>query len=313
MSLKRLAEALDAFGATIDSPWDANSLRHLAEVPWESAADSDWLLDADFRVVFLRWLAECGQPLTDPRKPVHIQRALVVQQVMRYVDGMFPPTLDGSLDHERRELIRALGQVAARVSQPPSSGTAHLSDLERRELLDEAGSPSRCYLCGVKFGRPAIATFLREEVPAFRATPFVDMFYPQGLNGIDLRIEIDHVRPKAQGGPHALSNLRLACGYCNRVKSDSLTVLDRTRYGPWLNHPDLGRMRLPHPTWILRMFALLGECKVCQATSESSQLVVAPVVWSSLLNPLNLRVYCVMHDPIPHERLVQAGTLRRAK
>jgi hypothetical protein len=312
LSFDRLSEALNAFGATIDSPWSASSLRRLAEVPWESATDSDWLLDADFRVVFLRWLAECGQPIADSGKPGHIQRARVLKQVMLYVDGMFPPTLDGSLESGRRELIRALDQVAVRISESVKSGNMHLSDLERRELLDEAGSPSRCYLCGVKFGRPAVATFLREEEPVFRATPFVDMFYPRGLNGVDLRIEIDHVRPRARGGAHALRNLRLACGYCNRVKSDSLTVLDRTRYGPWVSHPDLGRMKLPHPTWVIRMFAVLGECTVCRATTESSQLVVAPVVWSSFLNPLNLRVFCVMHDPIAQERLVAAKALRRA-
>jgi 5-methylcytosine-specific restriction endonuclease McrA len=34
--------------------------------------------------------------------------------------------------------------------------------------------------------------------------------------------QIDHVLPLAKGGPHILSNLRPACGPCNRKKSDKI-------------------------------------------------------------------------------------------
>lgn len=40
------------------------------------------------------------------------------------------------------------------------------------------------------------------------------------------QFEIEHIRPRADGGETALANLCLSCPMCNRVKSDATSAID---------------------------------------------------------------------------------------
>ena len=51
-----------------------------------------------------------------------------------------------------------------------------------------------------------------------------------GFKPPDVRyLELDHVSPKSEGGPHDINNRALLCGPCNRKKSDKITLIELQR------------------------------------------------------------------------------------
>lgn len=309
MNTQTLLDALNSFSDTINSPWDPVSLKRLAAVDWDHSGKRDWITEADFKVIFLRWLAESVQPIVDSKVAPHELKAKLVEQVFRYIEESDLFNGESGSACDLKDLRFALVRVASKIAVESRTKRPQLSDIDRRELLKESGSPPRCYLCGSEFSDKSIARFRRLETAPLLGFILVDMFFPRGTKPLDLQIEVDHVRPVAKGGGNDGNNLRLSCGYCNRVKSDSLTIFDKTRYGPTINYRTKGIIRLPHPSWVLRLLALNGACSVCDSASNSSPLFIAPIVWSHYLNPLNLRVYCSRHDPIQDLRYINAREL----
>ena len=39
-------------------------------------------------------------------------------------------------------------------------------------------------------------------------------------------LQLDHIKPKSAGGPHAIQNRTLLCGPCNQLKSNKLTLVE---------------------------------------------------------------------------------------
>ncbi len=297
---------MNDFADTVLNPWSKSSIAALARGELELPTTGAWKLEGDFRVVMLRWLAESAVPPGLDGQPSHVKKARIFEQARRLIEVIDPlPTDMGG--EARSALIMALGRAAWLVADGGERAPLSLDAVDRRELLDVSGSPPGCYLCGSRFGREATDGFLGGDTQVPSGYPYVDFLFPRGMRGSDFLIEVDHIRPRASGGGHSLGNLRLACRYCNRMKSDALTILDRTRYGKTFGHPSLGSIKTPHPSWVLRLLAMSGECSICAATSRSRRMLVAPGVWSRLINPTNLRVYCESHDPIIDLRSVPRG------
>ncbi|MEW1934339.1 HNH endonuclease signature motif containing protein [Rhodococcus sp. NPDC079359] len=186
-----------------------------------------------------------------------------------------------------------------------------LSRGEKAALWFAAEPSPRCYLCGYLFTGFARDKFLKEDSGGANRSlvlpALVDFTRPRRTQR-DHVIEIDHVEPVALGGTSGLSNLRLACGWCNRVKSARTSIYDvGAATDRVVNVSGIGWVREPQSFWVLRVVATRGICEAsigCSRTVEDSELVVAPRYPAGAMNPTNIAVYCDEHDPWRSARLV---------
>ncbi|WP_376740246.1 HNH endonuclease [Gordonia sputi] len=181
-------------------------------------------------------------------------------------------------------------------------------------LANEPGS--RCYLCGREFDELAREKYLgRRTGIRDRALPtFVDFTRPIGLVPRDLDVEIDHYLPVSAGGRTELANLRLSCGWCNRIKGARSTLYQGTAYsGKVLYVKELGYCQVPDPLWVVRVIATRGRCEYrggCSVTLASGELFVAPRRQNTReLTPFTMGVYCKEHDQWKTARYVPRTAL----
>jgi hypothetical protein len=86
---------------------------------------------------------------------------------------------------------------------------------------------------------------------------------PESMSPV-LPFQLEHVLPRAHGGSSSLSNLALACHYCNLHKGPNLAGIDRrTRRLVRLYHPRR-MLWVRHFRW--RGPALLGRTPIGRAT-----------------------------------------------
>jgi len=130
----------------------------------------------------------------------------------------------------------------------------------------------------------------------------------KGLQQRDFRIEIDHVLALASGGDD--ESLRLACGWCNRHKSNYGAIYDVNGAPRRPRTPTLSHYSLPRPFWTVRVLALVQHCEHglgCSNTVDNSELTIAPVSSGGAMNPSNLQVTCLEHDPLGTDRFLPAS------
>ena len=174
----------------------------------------------------------------------------------------------------------------------------------RRNLWFAAEPAPRCYLCGYLFPDWARDRLLGESglgtSGSFVPPLIVDFTRPRATQR-DFAIEVDHVTSVAVGGGSYEGNLRLACGWCNRVKSDRRNLYDAPAgYTGAVTLADLGHMPVPQPLWVLRLVATRGRCEAasdCTAAVHNSELFVAGRPGTVVLNPTSALVCCPDHDP----------------
>ncbi len=211
-----------------------------------------------------------------------------------------------------KDVARFLSIEVQRLTK--NSRRISLSIPLRNELIDSSGQSSRCWYCGHPFLQSQVRDFLQAapQGPSLRRPRYVDFTAPRGRAVNDLHIEVDHVHPHSKGGDSGLSNLRLACGWCNRHKS-ALSILFDARSAPEVFvHQQLGSILTPVPFWVVRVLGTQRRCQAqgCVATSESEKLVLASGNEAGALVPGNLVVYCTLHDPMSAQRLVPTKDLK---
>lgn len=292
--------------------WDFVKIRTIAgrSVPDLVAGLNRDLLRSDVHYQWARWFVES---LLDPwsLKAQDVDYCRIFGSVWvsvnaRYVD----------LPHaEKKELAGIAAKKIYEIAKGKISAAPRrtISSHEKRLLLELAGRPPRCYYCGAVFAEEAIANYLGHEKADLTQPLLFDILRPRGLLNRDLQIEIDHMVPFSHGGGDA-DNLKLACGWCNRHKSSYVSMFDLPgipiRCGPNV----LGLTTLPHPFWTLRLLSVRKHCEYnggCDKSSKSDQLMIAPVCENGALNPSNLRVTCIKHDPL-HDRRFQPLSIVRS-
>jgi hypothetical protein len=304
-----LAEALRSARGALLSPWNRESLAVLADanlpdLPMRSA----WLLEADVRAVWLRWLVEGAVPVGSSPRNV----ALLAAELISSAEDMLAEVTPLLNQVERRAAAHVMAEIAFAWITAESGKRVRLSKSEKRLILLAAGHPVRCWICGSQFSERAIERYLGELDEPFVPAAFVDCFYPRGIHASDYECQVEHVTPVAAGGTNDSENLRLACGYCNKIKRESLDIYARSSTYNNIIHPALGRLRLPNPYWVCRLMAVDGTCSVCACSSRDTAIRAGPARLSSYVNPSNLRLYCADHDPFLDVRWIPSSSFRTA-
>ena len=304
-----LVQILQQHGSSIASPWSGSDPGALATITFDRLSINDGLMKSDAHLLELRWFVEGFIPsgFTNDR-PAAV--GVLYKHCLTRVQEQFP--LYGA--NQQRELARQLREIALELLMRETVARRSIPKSTRDQLLDLAGGTPRCYLCGSAFDALAIELFLGETKIAIPADHVIDFMYPKGIVSQDHTIVVDHVRPVADGGVTDIQNMRLACGFCNSIKSDALTLYGSSRRVRDFVHPALGAGRVvpPNPLWVLRLLALVGKCAECGVSSEEAGLRVTPFPVDPLprySNPSNLRVICETHDPIRTLRFVDRKLL----
>ena len=265
---------------------------------------AEWLVRGDINVLWARWFAE---GVADPNR--YLETDLPYAHVYQEVRNHLAVALAEQPDPEKDELAAQLTdliveEIERRRDKP---GRHDWPKALREKLWDDAGQTPRCWICGYAFSDGAAAKFLKQKGAA-AASPqpvYVDVFQPRGLHDDDLRIEVDHVGALAGGGND--DDLRLACGWCNRAKSDRSLFYDASAVLPWFEHPALGRVGVPHRFWIVRALAMQRQCQHMEGCAKSiatDEMRVALARQAGAPNPVNLRVLCSDHDTMAGHRFV---------
>jgi HNH endonuclease len=286
--------------------WNQDKLRSIAQlnVPEFLLGVRQEILRADIHIVWARWFAEAlGDPI---RFPDSVDYGTVYASALNGVKNL---KLFAKSAEQRYIASKVADALLAAVQRRARAKRKVFSQGVREDLLERSGYVPRCWMCGYAFEQLAIAKFRRNtntSTVAWRLPRFVDYMRPTGLVVRDLTIEVDHVVAIAGGGSEG-ENLRLACGWCNRYKSDLSSIYDLAFEPRSIKHPRLGHISVPQPFWVVRLLAVRRVCEVssdCHRCVDTDQMVVAPREPKGAANPCNLIVCCSEHDPLRSQRLI---------
>jgi hypothetical protein len=292
------------------APWDQREAARLSvlQIPDKFHGRAKALLRADINQQWARWFVES---LADPVRYIGKPYVYVFSDV--YV--VIAKTFTEFTDPERKQLASEIATAVWSMSESQSR-TLQRSCYDRdtrRTLLDLAGSPPRCWICGAPFTTGAIDGFLSSNKSAIDLPAFIDILKPRGMKHRDLRIEVDHVCPFSRGGPDG-DNLRLACGWCNRHKGPFTTIYDVDGRSQLAVFAGFGFSTLPRPLWTARILGMKRRCEHeggCERSSDNAEVTVCIANKAGTPNPINLRVTCYEHDPYRAVRLQPRSAVRR--
>jgi len=268
-------------------------------MPLSSVSTNESVIRGDAHAVWFRWLTE---GICSPSRYIEESRTVthVFADAKARIDFIYGAT--ESLD-KREEFANLVARyVMGEVHRLRNLKRVGASRALKMELLESAINDPRCWLCGYKFSSLAIDRFMGKSMDEnIAGLNFVDVLRPRGLQGVDLSIQIEHVKPVSSGGAGG-DNLALACGWCNRHKSAKTSLYDANMRSPRAGYRLGGETwyELPHPFWSVRIAAVRRQCEHiqgCSRTLDTDELFVSPVSKSGAPNPSNLKVYCREHDP----------------
>jgi 5-methylcytosine-specific restriction endonuclease McrA len=306
MDFDAISSFLEKSAGRGENVWQLNSLSAIANhrIPDVVTGIQDTLLRADMTTLWTQWFLES---ICDPER--FVERYPCYGHIVHAVNAEAPSVFVNVDINKRAELVKQISRLINDEVRRRQSRKRTAFDLRIKQYLwDVYGSEHRCWICGYQFSRWAIDKFLERTISEeLRIPQFIDYLKPHGLNKRDFQIEIDHVFPFAEGGDEKPENLRLACGWCNSHKAGRLSIYDVAAQPLIALHPQKGTVSIPHPFWVVRVLSLRRHCeheKGCSKALENSELTVTPRHPDGSMNPTNLRVTCIEHDPIGSARLV---------
>lgn len=311
MDTHAMRDFYQLLGEVLPDRWSEDALRKVAQhsAPVGLLGKNEWILRADYSMTVGRWfiegLVDLGRYSKGSENVGHLFREILTY--VRQIDPEAPKD-------EILEVSRQLATFAWREVEARRNVKRERIDNALRDAVWFRDEPlQRCYLCGYRFSPHAKDLFLRRTRVPLQPHKLVDFTRPRGTNWRHLRVELDHVIPVAEGGKTNEANLRLACGWCNTVKSSLWSVYDAKAWSVGVvEHPSLGPISVPQPLWMLRMVATRARCEAtdgCGARLATDELFVAPRNLKGALTPTNLMVVCRKHDPWVGQRLVSPALL----
>ena len=277
--------------------WSIQNLEKIAhmDIPHSFFGRQRTLLKGDIHELWVRWFIES---IADPWRYLMVgsKYSCLYKDVLREVHAS---VFSDMTDPERQEIAKSIARYIFKIvkSMKASNVRKPLCDVDKVLLLELAGKPPRCWICGWEFPQIAIDNFMERTSEKVPSPSIVDVFKPRGLKSQDLRIEVDHVLPFSHGGD-TKDNLKLACGWCNRYKSSHWLIYDVEGQPIQARPNNFGISSIPQPFWVVRLLALRRKCEHpmgCQKTVENSELTVMPIRECGALNPTNLRLTCFEH------------------
>lgn len=310
MEFEEVLRFLQISSEKLSSCWELSDLIHIAqtEVPASIMGDRASLLRADAKILWTQWFLET---VCDPDIFVRSGQSYphIVKTVKEQVAYLFPRS---SIDQQRQLTTKISTLIGQEVERRSGRSRPTITLATKRTVWDLSGPDHRCWICGYKFTDWAKRRFLEEDEESLSLPNFIDYIKPIGLIARDISIELDHVIPFSRGGQED-NNLKLACGWCNARKSSRISVYDVDSKPQRFQHPRLGYTTIPSGFWVVRLLAIRNKCEHhsgCDKTTGTAELTVAPRNLSGSLNPTNLRVTCLDHDPLGSSRLVSRRFLK---
>ena len=300
MELNHIADFLAGSVGVEKKHWSSQGVSSMASraLPDGLLGLRSAILKADINLLRARWFIEsiCGPSFGMEAKRGY---AFVLGAVRQQIDRRFSEYPQD----ERSGLSRVMARFVLEEANHLRHDRQMLSRDDKLALLDAAGSPPRCWICGYEFDQVAIESFLVAPRQQSLKT-FVDFMKPR-LRQRDYGIEVDHMVPFSQGGGGD-ANLAIACGWCNKIKGARLSLYDVQARPLLFHHPRLGITSVPQPFWVVRMLALRGRCEYasCGRSVSTSELTALPRNEHGAMNPMNLMVTCLEHDRLGADRLV---------
>jgi hypothetical protein len=301
MELNHIADFLAGSVGVEKKHWSSQGVASMAAraLPDGLLGIRSAILRADINLLWARWFIEsiCG-----PSFGVQAQRgyAFVLGAVREQIDIRFS---DYPSD-ERSGLARVMARFVLEETNQLKQERQPLSREDKLNLLDAAGEPPRCWMCGYAFDEFAVESFLMSLPRALPLKTFVDFMKPR-LRQRDYAIEVDHMVPFSAGGGGD-ANLALSCGWCNKAKGARLSLYDVQARPLTFEHPTLGLTSVPRAFWTVRILALRKRCEyeACGVGAANGELSAIPRNPHGAMNPMNLMVTCPDHDPLGADRLV---------
>jgi len=293
------------------SIWDVEKISRIANlsVPESVLGRQKTLLRADVNIQWARWFVES---LADPLGYLKYDFSYptLFSDVLTAVNEKFN-------QYTKNEKVKIASSVArilqSQINRMKSSlKRQQISRKDKDLLLELAGNPPRCWICGAIFSNEAVDNYLYRKSTSIRMPKFIDIFFPRGLNQRDLTIEIDHIVAHSLGGSSE-DNLALACGWCNRNKNNYLSIYDTNGQPKKAVANSIGVRTLPHPFWSIRLLSTVRICEFldgCASATSNSNLTITSINQNGSMNPTNIRVTCYEHDNLQVIRLQPPNIVR---
>lgn len=285
MKAKELQNFLERALSDPAHNWQQDTMQSIGalHVPEQLLGEYPSLFRGDIHRLWADWfVGEC----VDVHKLVHsdVSYPYIYSEVNEFCIAKF------GLKDSVRTLAKSLAKIA-------NSEVLRLKNIERRKslsieerqtMIDLTNGDPRCWVCGYRFLPEAVDNFLECTHYPLKLPLLVDIFKPIGIFERDLQIEVDHIHPYSKGGGKD-ENLRIACGWCNRNKSNNSSFYDVAGVDRRIKTHD-GYCSLPQPFWVVRLLAILGASENSNHTTKSHELTVTLRNLKAKATPQNLVV-----------------------
>lgn len=287
-------------------PWIKESVFELSTktIPDDMYRNRKDLLIADSHLLWSKWFIESIVDIKSQHN-AFLPYGVYYKKLHNKINILFPTKSKENID----EIAATISVITFKQMVLNNEKKRERLGYDKRcELIDIS---KRCWYCGYLFGDDEIDTFLGLNSDIDRTKKdFVDYLKPSGLSERDSRIEIEHMHPFSKGGGSG-DNLVLACGWCNKYKSNRMSIYDVTSEALAYSHPRLGMVSVPQPFWIIRLISIKRKCEHidgCSNNINNSELTVVPIIEDGAANIMNLRVVCPEHEGLGSNRLVHRNT-----
>ncbi|HAE78650.1 MAG TPA: hypothetical protein DCG73_12610 [Morganella sp. (in: Bacteria)] len=303
--MERLHQYIEQSLSGFSNVWNSSGIakQSIIEVPDDVFLGGTSLLKNDINLQWLAWFCESLCNLDECLGEVDQYKifSLVRRGLIHVNIDQNNPMFLNLCSIISGFMFKRIESVSGRLRQ-------RVTKQNKLDLIESAQGEPRCWICNSKFSKDAIDIFLGRSGNII-LPEFIDYMMPRGLIERDLKIEVEHKLPFSKGGGDIddLSNIALSCGWCNRYKSNLISIYDVGRNLKIYKNNNYVGFSIPEPYWIIRKMALSERCSHPGCTAKrKNNLYIDLVNPRGAANPINIKVVCKVHVNDYHHRLVPA-------